>query len=135
VIKRKQLGSQWTIYERWRKLLTWKQDRKFGELQERLRNFASARSIVKRDWEQAQMRFPGYSGRHADDGPSACTDKRCQEYLFDERLSDGDGVFTMTTVANKPASVALRETSLFSTAVIKPQAIRAGHRAGAPATA
>jgi adenylate cyclase len=85
------------IYELVGKLSELKQDPKFMELQERLRNFASARELYrKRDWEQAQHAFQDILDRTPDDGPSRMYWKRCQEYLFDEPPVGWDGVFTMT---------------------------------------
>jgi len=89
-------------------------DLKFGELQERLRNFASARELYrKRDWEQAQHAFQDILDRTPDDGPSrmywkplprvpvrraACRMGRC---LHDD-----------AQVATARRRLALRETSL-----------------------
>ncbi len=85
------------IYELVGKLSELEQDPKFLELQERLRNFASARELYrKRDWEQAQHAFQDILNRTPDDGPSRMYWKRCQEYLFDEPPVGWDGVFTMT---------------------------------------
>jgi len=86
-----------TIYELVGKLSELEQDPKFGELQQRLQNFAAARQhYSKREWDQAQHAFQDILTRTPDDGPSRMYWKRCQEYLFDEPPIGWDGVFTMT---------------------------------------
>jgi adenylate cyclase len=86
-----------TIYELVGKLSELEQDPKFGELQQRLQNFAAARQHYrKREWDQAQHAFQDILTRTPDDGPSRMYWKRCQEYLFDEPPIGWDGVFTMT---------------------------------------
>jgi adenylate cyclase len=73
------------------------QDPTFGELRQRLQDFAAARELYRRrDWEQAQHAFQEILDRAPDDGPSRMYWKRCQEYLFDEPPMGWDGVFTMT---------------------------------------
>jgi adenylate cyclase len=86
-----------TIYELVGKLSELEQDPKFGELRQRLQDFAAARELYrKRDWEQAQHAFQQILNRTPADGPSRMYWKRCQEYLFDEPPVGWDGVFTMT---------------------------------------
>ncbi|HEV8075972.1 MAG TPA: adenylate/guanylate cyclase domain-containing protein, partial [Candidatus Acidoferrum sp.] len=86
-----------TIYELVGQLSELQQDPKFGELRQRLQDFAAARELYrKRDWEQAQHAFQEILNRTPDDGPSRMYWKRCQEYLFDEPPVGWDGVFTMT---------------------------------------
>jgi adenylate cyclase len=86
-----------TIYELVGNLSELEQDPKFGELRQRLQDFAAALQLYrKRDWEQAQHAFQEILNRASDDGPSRMYWKRCQEYLFDEPPAGWDGVFTMT---------------------------------------
>jgi adenylate cyclase len=86
-----------TIYELVGRLLELEQDPTFGELRQRLQDFAAARELYRRrDWEQAQYAFQEILDRAPDDGPSRMYWKRCQEYLFDEPPVGWDGVFTMT---------------------------------------
>jgi len=86
-----------TIYELVGKLSEIEKDPGYGELKQRLQDFAAARELYrKREWEQAQNAFQEILNRAADDGPSRMYWKRCQEYLFDEPPVGWDGVFTMT---------------------------------------
>jgi adenylate cyclase len=86
-----------TIYELVGKLSELEQEPTFGELRQRLQNFAAAREFYRsRHWEQAQHAFQEILDRTPDDGPSRMYWKRCQEYLFDEPPVGWDGVFTMT---------------------------------------
>src|SRR5215469_1258092 len=85
------------IYELLGKLGEVEKEPGYGELLQRLKDFAAARELYKhRKWEEAQSAFQEILKGFAGDGPSRMYWKRCQEYLFDEPPMGWDGVFTMT---------------------------------------
>jgi adenylate cyclase len=84
------------IYELVGRVAELEKEAGYEELQNRLGEFAAARSLyAERRWDEAQRAFEGLLKQWPLDGPSRMYWKRCQEYLFDEPPVGWDGVFTM----------------------------------------
>jgi adenylate cyclase len=86
-----------TIYELFARVSDLEVTGTLAEARERLADFEEARKLYReRKWSEARPMFERILERWAGDGPALVYQKRCEEYLAEEPISEWDGVFVMT---------------------------------------
>ncbi|MGB9472937.1 MAG: adenylate/guanylate cyclase domain-containing protein [Candidatus Acidiferrum sp.] len=86
-----------TIYELFARVSDLEKAGTLAEARERLAEFEEGRKLYReRKWSEARRMFAGILERWAGDGPAQVYEKRCEEYLAEEPVSEWDGVFVMT---------------------------------------
>ena len=85
-----------TIYELFARVSDLQATGTLAEARARLAEFEEARKLYReRKWSEARRMFAGILERWAGDGPAQVYEKRCEEYLAEEPVSEWDGVFVM----------------------------------------